>query len=542
MAIGLHAGSDNVAKLTAFASANPDFRSMMDITQYLRALRAQWLLVVLMTAVGGAAAGAYSWVQTPMYQADVQLFVSISDRDAGAADLNQGGTFAQQRVKSYVDIVNSPTVTNEVVQSLQLPYTADELAEAITADSPLNTVLLNISVTDPSPQMARDIANAVASQVSRFIVELETPTGGKASPVKATITKSASLPTAPVSPKTSLNLALGVLAGLAAGVGLAVLRHTLDKTIRGRREAALVADAAVVGEIGDDPKMKVQALIADDPTGLRAEEFRRLRTNIRFFSIDGRIGSLVVTGSVPSEGKSTVAANMAIALAQSGERVVLMDGDLRKPMIATLFGLPGGVGLTSVLIGDVPIEAAMHHWRRELPLYVVTSGPTPPNPSELLGTRRLADLVAGLVASGMTVIFDSPPLLPVTDAAVLARATDGALVVTRVGSTKTDELETSIEALRNVDARILGVVANRVKRKKKDGYYGDQASGWTGAAAAKAAQAVMAPPNTDRAPAATVAPLQGRATPPPPARHQQRPAAGRRNGLDGSENREDGPW
>ncbi|WP_280838772.1 polysaccharide biosynthesis tyrosine autokinase [Micromonospora sp. A200] len=499
----------------------------MDITQYLRALRAHWFLVVLMTALGGAAAGVYSWVQTPMYQADVQLFVSISSTDAGAADLNQGGTFAQQRVKSYVDIVDSPTVTNAVLQSLQLPYTADELAEKITAASPPNTVLLNISVTDPSPQMARDIADAVASQVSKFIVDLETPTGATTSPVKAAITKSASLPTAPVSPRTNLNLALGLLVGLASGAGLAVLRHTLDKTIHGRREAALVAGAAVVGEIGDDPKTKVRGLIVDDPTGLRAEEFRRLRTNIRFLSIDGRIGSLVVTGSVPGEGKSTVAANMAIALAQSGERVVLIDGDLRKSRVATLFGLPGGVGLTSVLVGDVPIEAAMHHWRRELPLYVVTSGPTPPNPSELLGTRRLADLVAGLVASGMTVIFDAPPLLPVTDAAVLARATDGALVVTRVGSTKADELATSIEALRDVDARILGVVANRVKRKNKDGYYADQSSGWTGAAAAKAAQAVMAPPNTDRAPAAKVAPQQGRATPPPPARHQQRPAAGR---------------
>ncbi|MFE9956936.1 polysaccharide biosynthesis tyrosine autokinase [Micromonospora sp. NPDC005299] len=541
MVTGLRAGSDDLAKLTAFASANPDFRSMMDITQYLRALRAQWLLVVLMTAVGGAAAGAYSWVQTPMYQADAQLFVSISERDAGAADLNQGGTFAQQRVRSYVDIVDSPMVTSEVIKSLNLSYTTDELAKQIEASSPLNTVLLNISVTDPSPQRARDIANAVVSQLPRFIADIETP-AGTTSPIKATVTKSATLPSEPVAPRTKLNLALGLLVGLASGAGLAVLRHTLDKTIRGRREAALVADAAVVGEIGDDPKMKVQALIADDPTGLRAEEFRRLRTNIRFLSIDGRIGSLVVTGSVPSEGKSTVAANMAIALAQSGERVVLIDGDLRKPTIATLFGLPGGVGLTSVLIGDVRIEAAMHHWRQELPLYVVTSGPTPPNPSELLGTRRLADLVAGLVASGMTVIFDSPPLLPVTDAAVLARSTDGALVVTRVGSTKVDELETSIETLRNVDARILGVVANRVKRKKKDDYYAAQPSGWTGAAAAKAAQAVMAPPNTDRAPAAATAPPQGRATPPPPARHQQRPAVGRRNGLDGLENREDGPW
>ncbi|MEH0825330.1 MULTISPECIES: polysaccharide biosynthesis tyrosine autokinase [unclassified Micromonospora] len=497
------------------------------MSQYLRAVRAQWLLVVAFLIVGGVAAGGYSWFQTPLYRADVQLFVSINDRDVGASELSQGGAFAQQRVRSYADIVDSPIVASAVIEQLGLPYTPAKLASRIEASSPLGTVLLDVSVTDPSPERARDIANTVATEFTKFITDLETPVGGSTSPVKATVTKSASLPEAPVSPRTQLNLALGILVGLAAGVAVAVLRHTLDTTIHGRREAALVADAAVVGEIGDDPKTKVRGLIADDPTGLRAEEFRRLRTNIRFLSIDGRIGSFVVTGSVAGEGKSTVAANLAIALAQSGERVVLIDGDLRKSRIATLFGLPGGVGLTSVLVGDVPIEAAMHHWRRELPLYVVTSGPTPPNPSELLGTRRLADMVAGLVASGMVVIFDAPPLLPVIDAAVLARATDGALVVTRVGSTKTDQLATSIEALRHVDARILGVVANRVKRKNKDGYYADQPGGWTGAAAAKAAQAVMAPPNTDRAPAATVAPPQGRATPLPPARHQQRPAAGR---------------
>jgi succinoglycan biosynthesis transport protein ExoP len=134
-----------------------------------------------------------------------------------------------------------------------------------------------------------------------------------------------------------------------------------------------------------------------------------------------------------------------------------------------------------VLLGDVRIEAAMQHWRRDLPLYVVTSGPIPPNPSELLGSRRLAELVAGLVANGMFVVFDSPPLLPVTDAAVLARATQGALVVTRVGSTRTDQLETSLEALQHIGARILGVVANRVKRKGKgggyEGYYTAQPSG-----------------------------------------------------------------
>lgn len=479
----------------------------MDIAHFLRALRAHWLLVVTLATVGGVAAGAYSWLQTPQYRTSAQLFISISGGgESGAADLNQGGTFAERRVRSYTNMVDSPTVTAEVIKELNLPYTTDELARNITASSPLNTVLLNITVTDPSPERARDIANAVAVEFTQYIADLETLTGELVSPVKATVTKPALLPKAPVSPNTKLNLAFGIIVGVAGGAVIAALRFRLDKTIHGRREIAAVADAAIVGEVADDPKTKKRPLIVDDPAGPRAESFRRLRTNIRFLSIDEQIRSLVVTGSVPDEGKSTVAANLAIAIAQTGENVVLIDGDLRRPSLATVFALPSGVGLTTVLLGDVRLEAAMQQWRRDLPLYVITSGPIPPNPSELLGSRRLAEMVQSLLAANMVVIFDSPPLVPVTDAAVLARATQGALVVTRVGSTHTDQLDTAIESLRNVDARILGVVANRVKNAKgRYGYYTAQPSGWRDTKAKAAARAQAVSPPASAPPAGTPA-------------------------------------
>lgn len=454
----------------------------MDVAQFLRALRAHWLLVLILVTFGGALAGTYSWLQTPLYRTTAQLFISISGGgDTGAADLNQGGTFAERRVRSYTNMVDSPDVTAKVINDLALPYTTEELARNVTASSPLNTVLLNITVIDPSPERARDIANAIAVEFTHYITDLETPTGDLVSPVKATVTKPAVLPRAPISPNTKLNVALGIIVGLAAGGVIAALRFKLDKTIHGRREITEVADAAIVGEVADDPKTKKRPLIVDDPAGPRAEAFRRLRTNIRFLSIDKPIRSLVVTGSVPDEGKSTVAANLAIALAQAGESVVLIDGDLRKANVAGLFSLPSGVGLTSVLLGDVPLESAMQQWRPDLPLHVITSGPIPPNPTELLGSRRLAEAVQSLLAANMVVIFDSPPLVPVTDAAVLARATQGALVVTRVGFTHIDHLDATIEALQNVDARILGVVANRVKNTEgRYAYYAAQPSGWRG--------------------------------------------------------------
>lgn len=454
----------------------------MDITQFLRALGAHWLLVAVLATFGGGLAGVYSWVQTPMYRTTAQLFISITGGgEAGAAELNQGGTFAERRVRSYANMVDSPHVTSEVIKDLGLPYTTEELARNITASSPLNTVLLNITVTDPSPQRAQDIANRVAVEFTQYITELETPTGELVSPVKVTVTRPAPLPGAPVSPNTKVNVALGVIVGLALGCVIAALRFKLDKTIRGRREITEVADAAIVGEVADDPKSKKRPLIISDPASPRAEAFRRLRTNIRFLSVDEPVRSLVVTGSVPDEGKSSVAANLAIAMAQAGENVVLIDGDLRKARIATLFGLPSTVGLTNVLLGDVPLSQAIQQWRPELPLHIITSGPIPPNPTELLASRRLSETVQSLLATNTVVIFDSPPLVPVTDAAVLARATQGALVVTRVGHTRKDHLDATIEALQNVDARILGVVANRVKSTEgRYAHYIAQPTGWRG--------------------------------------------------------------
>ncbi len=179
-----------------------------------------------------------------------------------------------------------------------------------------------------------------------------------------------------------------------------------------------------------------------------------------------------MTSSVPSEGKTSTACNLAIALAQAGENVVLIDADLRRPTIADVFTLSSGVGLTSVLLGDVPIDDALQPWRDDLPLRVLTAGPIPPNPAELIGSTRMKALITHLADRGATVVLDSPPLLPVTDAALLARASDGALVVTRAASTHTEQLAAASEALRIAGATVLGVVLNRVPRKRGSAYYG----------------------------------------------------------------------
>lgn len=443
----------------------------MTIGQYLTMIRTHWLGALVLCLAGIGAGGGYAMLEKPEYAARAQLFISTSGADADNSQLNQGGIFTQQRVKSYTEVITSPRLLGAVIQQLGLRTTADELASQITVDTPTDTVLINIRVVQPSAERARKIANTIAADFPALVDDLETPAGSTSSPVKVSVTRQASTTVDQVSPRITIDVLLGLIAGLITGLAYAVLRHTLDRTVRDPAAAGRIAGAPLIGAVIEDPGARDRPLIGDRDSGPRAEEFRRLRTNIRFLSVDHSIGSFVVTGALPQEGKTTTAANTAIALAASGQPVVLIDADLRRPSIADTFALPAAIGLTNVLLGETPVLEAIQQWRPDLPLFVLTAGPVPPNPSELLGSHQLERTVATLRARHFVVIFDSPPLLPVTDAAILARVTDGALLVTRVGKTRREQLEAAAQALRSVGAPILGVIANRIRRKKRDASY-----------------------------------------------------------------------
>jgi capsular exopolysaccharide synthesis family protein len=438
----------------------------MSLLEILRALRTRWIVVLLAVLAGTGAGAAWSWHQPQRYVATTQFFVSMTLGESDGSQLAQGGTFTQERVKSYAEIITSPLVLDAVRDRLSSDLTSQELADRIEVSSPLDTVLMDIRVTDTSKRRAANVATALGEEFPPFVNRLELPAGGTSSPVKVSVTGPATVLDAPISPRWAVNLLIGLLLGVVAGVGYAVVRQRTDRTIRSKEQAAGAAGVATLGVVPDDPRDR--PLITGDRATPRTEAFRQLRTNMRFLSVDRKLTSIVVTSALPGEGKTAVAANLAIALAQAGQSVVLIDGDMRRPRVADAFGISGGVGLSTVLLGDVGIRDARHQWREDLPLYLLPTGPLPPNPSELLATDQLRQLLDACGDAGMMVIFDSPPLLPVTDAAVLAGETDGAIIVTQIGRTRTDQLAGAAEAVRAAGGTVLGVVANRVRRTRRE--------------------------------------------------------------------------
>ena len=292
------------------------------------------------------------------------------------------------------------------------------------------------------------------------------------------------LPTAPSSPNTRLNIALGTLIGLALGIGYAVIRHVLDRRVRHPRDIERETGVSVVGTIPVEKALTdARAPLAFDGASQQAtssaitEAMRELRTNLQFMDVDQPPRIIIVTSPLPGDGKSTMAANLALGLAAAGQRTVLIDADLRRPVLGSIFGLPEGAGLSDVLAARARLDDVVHTPDPSGNLVVLTAGRTPPNPSEVLGSQRMRDLLTGLGKTAM-VIVDSPPTIPVTDAAVLSTVADGALLVVSAGRTTFEMMHKAIENIGKANGRVLGVVLNKVPRRGADaGSYGYRYTG-----------------------------------------------------------------
>ncbi len=429
-----------------------------------------WILAFLLGGILLSVAMTAS--STKIYTATAVNFVALSEtyRNQGAFT---GAQFASSRVKSYTELVTSPDVLLPVINELGLETTPSSLGGSVSASNPPGTVLLEVSASNPTPALAAQIANAVAVQLGVVAEQIETPQGRSNAPVKITLVQPAVTPSSPSAPNSRMNLGLGVVAGLGLGVGIVLLRHALDRTVKDPAQLRELTGAPSLGLVLYDTGFKPGNVVALNQKSVLAEGYRTIRTNLSFINVDNPPKAITVTSIAPGDGKTTTACNLAVALALAGQKVCLVEGDLRKPHAASYLGLTPPLGLTDIFTGNATVEQALVGWNRDL-LKVLAAGPVPPNPSELLASQHMRDVLTELTAIFDIVIVDAPPLLLVSDPAIVASQTDGAIIVARHGRTTRDQVVLACEALGTVGARILGTVLNAVPPKDASsyGYYG----------------------------------------------------------------------
>ncbi|WP_025159409.1 polysaccharide biosynthesis tyrosine autokinase [Leifsonia aquatica] len=444
----------------------------MDLREYFRVLRRRWILMVVVVVGAGIAAQGVTMLTTPRYAATSQLFVAVHGNES-VGDLNQGNAFAQSRVASYVNLATSPKVLDSVAQATGI--SAHDLSTSITATTAAKTVLIEIRAESFNAKRAAAIANATADELVALVSELEATRGDAQPPVTLRKVQDAAVPTIPFEPSMFRNLAIGLLLGLAGGIGLALLVDRFDTRLRGRQAVENLAEASVLGAFVAESGQQQDLLLRPSQNySARHEAFRQLRTHLQFANVDGGVRSVLVTSSIPGEGKSTTAANLAIVLGESGLRVLLVDADLRRPIVAKSFGLEGSVGLTTVLTGRISLEDAVQPVREFAGVSVLTAGTLPPNPSEMLASAAMERTLVQMRDAFDVIVIDSPPLVNVSDAGALATLVSGVLLVASAdGRLHRDQLGQSLENLRFVNAKVFGLVLNRLDIPRgKAGYYG----------------------------------------------------------------------
>jgi len=443
----------------------------VELVEYANVLRRRWAMIVGVALAGALAAFGWAWSTPPSYTATAKVYVSLNTGES-TSDLLQGSTYVKNLIESYAALTDMPVVLDPVAAELG-DVTGRQLAKAVTADSPLNTSIIEIKVEDGDPERSALIANAVADQLSSTVVDLspETPGGGQA--IAVTVVSSAEVPQFPSAPRTRLLTAAGGAGGLALSVVLVLLWAVLDTRIRSAADLELVSEGA--GLLGSIPvaKRKVAKVPAtQDPLSTRAEAYRRVQTNLSFVDATTPARVLVVTSSVPGEGKSTTAINLASTFAESGSRVLLVDCDMRRPSVAMSLGLEEAAGLTTALVGRAAMADLVQRYGPG-ELDVLPVGSIPPNPHQLIASQATQDLITTARAQYDVVVIDAPPLLPVSDAALLATMADGVVVVAGARRVRRQQLAQALRALAGVEARVLGFILTFAPRSGPDGtYYG----------------------------------------------------------------------
>lgn len=452
----------------------------MELSQYLAIGRRWWWLLTLAVLVGGLTAYGVSQVVTPTYRATATLLVVQQQEEGsvGLADLQA----SERLANTFTELVTVRPVLESAIARGGLNITPEELEKRLTVSSPPTTQLLEISAEASNANAASDLANLVAET---FIASNQSALADR--PGTVSIVERAQAPLNPASPSPVLNALLGAfLALMATGIIVAFVEY-LDDTVKNDEAVARLTGLPVVGYVAQFTRpVKAGDAVRTgvDPHSREAEAYRSMRTNVTFSmsSEGGEAKRLLVTSPGPGEGKSTTAANLAVVFGLAGSRVLVIDADLRRPTQHRILGIPNTSGLTNMLANSgINLEQAVHRTAHER-VWLMPSGPIPANPSELLGSGRMNELLATVEPHFDIIILDTPPVLAVTDPAVLASFVTASLVVVQQGKTRSNELKSAVQRLAVAGKPIAGVAINRVSGPQQGYYYADYRTRQTAAA------------------------------------------------------------
>ncbi len=445
----------------------------MNVSFAVKAFRRWWWLTA--GVIVAFICFAWIWVsnQTPQYAATAEVFVSSAPGRGTAPDAAtayQLAQLAQDRILTYATIAQSPQVLEPVIAELGLDTTTSELADQVSVTVVPGTVLLEVTVEEPDPDLAAQVANATAASLAATIQELEAPKSGDKSPLKATITTPAEAPSTPVSPRRNAVLILSAFLGALVGVAVSFVVAAIDKGIRSATELEEATRLLVLGTIPVSKDLRNSpGSTADDKV---AESLRTIRTNLRFAAVDQQLRSLALVSAYENEGKTTASLQMALSMASAGVQVCLVDLDLRRSRVSEALGLGRGVGVTNVLVGDTTLAEAIVPWQRGK-VSIVPAGISAPNPAELLASQELGGLLGELREQFDVVLLDCAPVLPVADGAIAAAAADATILISRYRQSKSHSARRATEALERAGASMLGAILNAVPMNVQGytGYY-----------------------------------------------------------------------
>ena len=472
-------GTTATLNATNAAAMNAADDAGMTIADLLRIVGKHLAVVITTFVIVVVAVAAYTFLTPKQYTATAQLFAAYattSDDSGNISQLQQGGTYIASQIKSYPTLAKTETVLAPALNSLDDAddLTMTSISNMITITNPDDTYVIELSAVSGDPQQAADVANAVADSLSHVVSGTLYDTDK--SPVNLSVVQKADVPISASSPRVSLNLAVGIVAGLVLAVVAALLRDIMSRRIQDVADLqSITGDTNIMGLVPLDDKLNnTKPIVITSPDSVIAEEFRRIRTNLSFTTTTTANNSrlFVISSAGPSEGKTTVAVNIAAALAENGAKVLLIDADLRHPSVAERMGIQGNVGLAHVLSKQVNVrDAVQRYWKPNF--HVLPAGPRLQNASVLLNSDLMKALVDQALEQYDYVIVDTSPMSVANDAAVFGKISGGVMLVVGKGTTFKRGLSEVTRQLDVLDVPVLGYVFNRadVKKRRGDYYY-----------------------------------------------------------------------